>query len=192
MNAHETYQKYMALKRHFTSDYDIFKYNGKVKNTEHSRFEVRRDKMFFHKLSKLKNPDDFMLANMLQNINFWPGDINNMETHAVYANWQKRQQSMSYMFKQDLMKLKESYDENILTKGDTHPYLMRLVIREDVGVETMIVMNELTPFFDYWTKKLGLDMVWQDLHKKAEKYKPFFINTVDLSKYKSYIMERFE
>ena len=52
MNAHETYQKYMALKRHFTSDYDIFKYNGKVKNTEHSRFEVRRDKMCCHKLWK--------------------------------------------------------------------------------------------------------------------------------------------
>ena len=52
MNAHETYQKYMALKRHFTSDYDIFKYNGKVKNTEHSGFEVRRDKMCCHKLWK--------------------------------------------------------------------------------------------------------------------------------------------
>ncbi len=56
----------------------------------------------------------------------------------------------------------------------------------------MIIMNTLTPFYDYWTKKLGLDMVWQDLRKKAENYQPFFINNVDLSKYKSYIMERFE
>ena len=74
MNAHETYQKYMALKRHFTSDYDIFKYKGKIKNVEHSRFEVRRDKMFFHKLSKLKDAESFMLANMLANINFRPAD----------------------------------------------------------------------------------------------------------------------
>ena len=88
--------------------------------------------------------------------------------------------------------MKDSYDENILVKDGTHPYLMRLVIREDVGVETMIIMNTLTPFYDYWTKKLGLDMVWQDLRKKAENYQPFFINNVDLSKYKSYIMERFE
>ena len=182
----------MELNIHFKSDYDIYLNKGKIKNVEHSRFEVRRDKMFFHKLSKLKDAESFMLANMLANINFWPGDVNNLETHAVYANWQKRQQSMTYMFKQDLIKMKDSYDENILVKDGTHPYLMRLVIREDVGVETMIIMNTLTPFYDYWTKKLGLDMVWQDLRKKAENYQPFFINNVDLSKYKSYIMERFE
>jgi hypothetical protein len=191
MNAHECYQKYMALKRHFTSNYDMFKYHGKLNHTDKTRFDVRRDKSFFHKMSKLKDPDSFMLANMLRNINFWPGDVNNMETHAVYVNWQKRQQSMSYLFKQDLKNMENYFDNNILVEDGTHPILMRLVIREDVGVETLIILNKLTPFFGYWAKKLGNDPVWQDLNSKCIKYEPFFINTVDLSKYKQYTMEHF-
>ena len=59
------FKTYMALKRHFTSDYDMFKYNGKLNNTGFNNFETRRDKYQFQKLSKLKNPEQFMLANIL-------------------------------------------------------------------------------------------------------------------------------
>ena len=65
MNAYEAFTTYMALKRHFTSDYDMFKYQGKLSNTDYNKFETRRDKYQFHKLSKLKNPHDFVLANIL-------------------------------------------------------------------------------------------------------------------------------
>ena len=64
MNAYEAFTTYMALKRHFTSDYDMFKYQGKLSNTDYNKFETRRDKYQFHKLSKLKNPHDFVLANI--------------------------------------------------------------------------------------------------------------------------------
>lgn len=191
MNAYEAFTTYMALKRHFTSDYDMFKYQGKLNNTDYNRFETRRDKYQFHKLSKLKNPHDFVLANILHDSNFWPGDVDNMNTHAIYVNWQKRQQSMSYLFKQDLKQMNDDYDTNIKIGDNTHPILLRLVVREDVGIETMIILNKLTPFFGYWTKKLKDDLLWEVLRKKSEKYEKFFINSVDLSKYRSYTMEHF-
>ena len=184
------FKTYMALKRHFTSDYDMFKYNGKLNNTGFNNFETRRDKYQFQKLSKLKNPEQFMLANILHDENFWPGDVDNMNSHAVYVNWQKRQQSMSYMFKEDLKQMDDDYDQNLLIKN-THPLLLRLVIREQVGIETMIILNKLTPFYDYWTKTLD-DILWDSVRKKAEKYERFFIRTVDLTKYKHYTMEYFE
>ena len=180
----------MGLKRHFTSDYDIFKYQGKLNNTGFDSFETRRDKYQFQKLSKLKNPTDFILANILHDENFWPGDISNMNTHAVYVNWQKRQQSMGYMFQEDLKQMKSDFDDNIKVI-QTHPYLLRLVIKEDVGIETMIILNKLTPFYGYWTKKLDDDILWEATKKKSEKYVKFFINSVDLSKYRSYTMEHF-
>lgn len=191
MNAYEAFTTYMALKRHFTSDYDMFKYQGKLSNTDYNKFETRRDKYQFHKLSKLKNPHDFVLANILRDSNFWAGDVDNMSTHAVYVNWQKRQQSMSYLFKQDLKRMNDEYDSNLLVGDGTHPYLLRLVVKEDVGIETMIILNKLTPFFGYWTKKLKDDLLWEVLRKKSEKYEKFFINSVDLSTYKSYTMEHF-
>ena len=190
MNAYEAYKTYMGLKRHFTSDYDIFKYQGKLNNTGFDSFETRRDKYQFQKLSKLKNPTDFILANILHDENFWPGDVSNMNTHAVYVNWQKRQQSMGYMFKQDLKQMKSDFDDNIKVI-QTHPYLLRLVIKEDVGIETMIILNKLTPFYDYWSKRLDDDILWEAVKKKSEKYEKFFINSVDLSKYRSYTMEHF-
>ena len=191
MNAYEAFTTYMALKRHFTSDYDMFKYQGKLSNTDYNKFETRRDKYQFHKLSKLKNPHDFVLANILRDNNFWAGDVDNMSTHAVYVNWQKRQQSMGYLFKQDLKQMNDEYDSNLLVGDGTHPYLLRLVVKEDVGIETMIILNKLTPFFGYWTKKLKDDLLWEVLRKKSEKYEKFFINSVDLSTYKSYTMEHF-
>lgn len=191
MNAYEAFTTYMALKRHFTSDYDMFKYQGKLSNTDYNKFETRRDKYQFHKLSKLKNPHDFVLANILRDSNFWAGDVDNMSTHAVYVNWQKRQQSMGYLFKQDLKQMNDEYDSNLLVGDGTHPYLLRLVVKEDVGIETMIILNKLTPFFGYWTKKLKDDLLWEVLRKKSEKYEKFFINSVDLSVYRSYTMEHF-
>ena len=51
MNEFEAYQKYIALKLHFTSDYDYFKYNGKTNVTLNS-FNERKDKFHFKKLVK--------------------------------------------------------------------------------------------------------------------------------------------
>jgi hypothetical protein len=87
--------------------------------------------------------------------------------------------------------MNDEYDSNLLVGDGTHPYLLRLVVKEDVGIETMIILNKLTPFFGYWTKKLKDDLLWEVLRKKSEKYEKFFINSVDLSTYKSYTMEHF-
>ena len=77
MDPYETYQKYLALKTHFKSDtYDYFQYHGKLKG-DRTKFETRRDKYYFYKLSKMKHAEDFMVANLIANPNFWPGDINN-------------------------------------------------------------------------------------------------------------------
>ena len=84
----------------------------------------------------------------------------------------------------------DDYDQNLLVK-DTHPLLLRLVVRELVGIETMIILNKLTPFYDYWSKTLD-DILWDSIRKKSEKYERFFIKTVDLTKYKHYTMEYFE
>jgi hypothetical protein len=76
MNEFECYSTYTALKLHFTSDYDYFKYNGKCNVTLES-FNKRRERFFFKKLSR-EYPDpelrDFLVSNFLNDINMWIGD----------------------------------------------------------------------------------------------------------------------
>ena len=50
-----------------------------------------------------------MLANIVNDSNFFPGDVKNMTCHAVYTNWQKRQQSLGYIFKNEIQKMHKKY-----------------------------------------------------------------------------------
>ena len=64
MTPFEVYTKYIALKNHFSQErYDYFTYGGKVRAKE-SSFEIRKDKYFFYKLSKHKDIENFLLANI--------------------------------------------------------------------------------------------------------------------------------
>ena len=123
----DVYQKYLAMKRHFTSDsYDYHKYNGKVKANQHS-FDIRKDKYFFYKLSKQKHVEEFLLANFVDGDNdFWVGQMSDDKVNDVYENYRKRQQSLTYTFKSDLAKMKDDFDSNIIVPDNEHPYLLRL------------------------------------------------------------------
>ena len=68
---YDAYVKYLALKSHFSQkNYDYIKYNGKVKAWR-TTFETRKDKYFFYKLSKMKDPVEFLIANFIDNDDFY-------------------------------------------------------------------------------------------------------------------------
>ena len=108
MNAFEAYQKFLAIKSHFTQkNYDFVKYNGKVRANPHS-FEKRSDKFQFEKLAKkFKNKDKeltpFIVANFTRRNISWIGDLTtDEESDRVYEEWKKVQQSLTYTFKEDM------------------------------------------------------------------------------------------
>ena len=152
----EVYQKYLAMKRHFSSDsYDYHKYNGKVKANQHS-FDIRKDKYFFYKLSKQKNVEEFLLANFLDGDNvFWIGQLRDDKCTEVYENYRKRKQSLTYTFKEDLSKFKDDFDENIIVPENEHPYLLRLYMRKDICIETLTLINKCCKMFAYWDKAVS-------------------------------------
>jgi len=190
MEPFEVYQKYIALKNHFTSaKYDYFKYNGKIKLSRDA-FEKRRDKYFFYKFSKLKDVEKLLLANMVDgDVNFWVGDIKESSPEEIYRQWLKRQQSLLYTFTEDLGKLKDDFDENILVPEYGHPHLMRLYLRGDICIETVIILNMLTQFFKYWDKQLKDDTLWPDIKNKMLKYQPFL--SIEPARYKKKVVEHF-
>ena len=189
VDPYDAYVKYLALKSHFSDPkYDFIKYNGKVKAWR-TTFETRKDKYFFYKLSKKKDPVEFLIANFVDNDDFYIGDIREDRANQVYMDFKKRQQALSYTFKSDLSKLKEDFNSNILVPKNEHPYLLRLYMRKDICIETLTLIDRCVKMFSYWDKELDGDIMWPSIKLKAQKYSPFL--NVDINKYREIILSKF-
>jgi len=173
MQPFEAYRTYLALKNHFNQKgYDYFRYNGKV-NVSQSSFETRKDKYLFHKLSKHKDPERYLVANFINRDVNWLGDLLDETADNTYNDWVKRQQSLSYNFQQDLNKLDTDFQTNLIVKDGQHPYLLKLYRQGIVSIETMVILNSLVNFFPYWNREITDTILWPELCTKMEKYKPF-------------------
>ena len=187
----KAYVQYVALKNHFTSPYyDFFKYGGKVK-AGRSTFERRNDKFFFCKLAKKKDIQGFLIANFVDNPQHWIGDvINSHNSDKVYLKWLGRQQSLQYNFENDLHKLDDDFDSNVLVVDGQHPKLLKLALRKEVQIETVVILNSMCKFFKYWSRSISDDIVWPQFKFRCVKYKPFV--NFDQQILKKIVVDRFK
>lgn len=190
MDAFEAYKLYVALKNHFTSKtYDYFKYGGRTRASR-TTFEKRTDKYFFHKLSKRKDPLEFLVSNFVYNGDVWIGDIvQNAESEKFYKQFLKTKESLSYIFINDCDKLDTVFDNNILVKDGQHPALLRMVLRNEITVETLIILEDLLSFMRYWNRNITDNIVWPQLYLKCKKYKQFM--EYDREKMKKIVLDKF-
>ncbi len=187
--AFDIYVYYLALKRHFTSSYDFFKYNGKVKANAHS-FETRNDKFHFYRLSKMPEAKELILANMITNPKIWVGDLLDDKARDVYNDWKKRKESLGYVFRQDLSELNEDDpNSDILTNGD-HPRLLKLYMRKQIHIETLIILDDMMKIFSYWDKNIKDTIVYPDINNTVKKYKPFL--EYDKAKMKKIVLDKYK
>lgn len=187
--AFEIYIHYLALKRHFTTDYDFFKYNGKVKASQQA-FENRKDKFQFYKLSKRRDAKEFILANMIYEPTLWIGDLlDNEKAEEVFTEWIKRQQTLSYVFKNDLSELNDDFNSNLLVNDGQHPRLLQLYNMRRVNVETLVIIDDLVHNFSYWERKIADPIIFPSINKFVGKVRPFI--RYDKSKMKAILLDRF-
>ena len=174
------YKLYLAVKNHFTTSYDFFKYNGKV-NAKEDSFLKRRDKFFFAKLQRKYNNDqlrDLFVSNFADGEDFWIGNVLTQKAESVYTEWKARQMKLSYIFEQDLKFLYDYYNErnldfnSLFVMEDGHPILLQCVLRNDIYVETMVIIDRVLNYTRRWNKILN-DPVWTEFKKRMEKYSPF-------------------
>ena len=184
----EPYQSYLSMKSHFTnSKYDFFKYGGKSRATVTS-FNKRKDKYWFEKTSRKYSDQeitDFLLANFVTTDtpqNLWIGEIIN-SGERNYADWMRRQQSISYLFKEECSKLLEEYKlDELFECGKGHPIILKRFLGGDISLETFVIFDIIFSFSDKFDEKL-LDPVWETVSLKIRKYKPFLnINVLNFKK----------
>jgi len=190
--AYQIYCEYCALKAHFTNEkYDYFRYNKKANVSSPTVFNGRRDRAFFEKLSRHRDPLKLLIANFAENFSFFIGDFASAEGERIYQNWAKRIEALTYFFKEDLLQLNPDFNLNFIVPKGGHPQLIKLYLANKIGLDTFIILIDLTHCFPTWTKKLSLDdILWTEVSKKYNKYKPFL--AYDETKFKQVLLEFFK
>lgn len=189
MTPYECYVDYLALKRHFTTEsYDYFKYNGKV-SAKKDTFDKRKDKFFFEKLSRHRDPHGIILANLLKSNDTWVKELVSDKAQQNYNEWIKKIQSISRVLETELEFLDDDFNSNFKVTNQTHPTLLKLYLSDKISLETIIILTSLTGCIGHWDKHMSGDILWEEVKKKIVKAKPFI--HYDIEKIKKICLDRF-
>ena len=188
----DSYKTYLSLKNHFTKDsYDYFKYCGKSRATIQS-FYKRKDRMWFEKVARQKTDQeviDFFVANFVSCNDpetLWIGEMIR-EGDSRYQDWQRKIQSLSYVFKEESQSLfEENKFEDVFKCSKGHPVLLKKFLSGKISLETLVIYDRIFLFGNKFDKKLR-DPVWETVSRRIKKYSPFL--HIDVLRYRKILKE---
>ena len=190
MNGFEIYKVYLAIKLHFTSknqSYDFHKHNGRTTARLES-FTKRRDRYFFHKLSKSYNDRtivDYFVSNFVTNTNLWIGDIIGKSGDENYKQWSKKLEALHYYFEQDIdymLSQDISFDDIFTSKDGQHPPILKMFLSKRINFETFLILDDILSFTKQLNKDITETVLWPKLYDRMVRYKPFL--KYNITKYK--------
>ena len=190
--ASDAYRCYLALKNHFTKDnYDYHKYHGKVRATNAS-FYKRKDRFWFEKFARKKNDKevvDFFVSNFVYSTDpgtMWIGEMIK-EGEGRYQDWQKKIQSLSYIFKEEINILFEGKKvDEVFDCSHGHPPILKSYLGKKTSLETLVICDRIFEYRKDFDKKLD-DPVWETVSRKIKKYSSFI--NIDVQRYKKILKE---
>lgn len=179
MNPIDAYQMFHAVKLHFTQEsYDYNRYHGKVR-VDPIKFEVRRDKYQYYKLTKQKEPLMLCVANIFEKANTWIGDLFTDDAKSRYLKRKSVLQSIDYTVV-DQMSQYESFNDALNCVQGEYPKLLTDYHSHRVAPETLIIVNHINngKMFEYWSNTLNDSVVWPDLCYRLLKYQSFIDSSI--------------
>ena len=181
MEPFEVYRYYLALRLHFTTDsYDVIEQKGRVRATKNSFFK-RKDLLAIRRVAETysdKDIVDFLVANFVSG-DRW-GGVFDVESKDRYQGWKKRIESISYTFKKEIDKavtyadkLGITFNQLFYCNHGQHPFIIKMYLRNDISIETLVILNKLNNFTDQLDLDLKDDLVWPGTSRIIKKYSPF-------------------
>lgn len=172
----------MAIKLHFTSEkYNVFQSRGSVKGTRDT-FNSRNDRYIFEKLAN-RYPEDREIIQFFVS-NFAYGNdtaiYGNGEAEELYLEWQRRKQSITKVFIDDLTNIMNFCDANkfstdgiFRSKNGELPVLLTLYLSGKVSIETISIIDDISPFVSNWKNDTTTRVVLGDKILRINKLKGF-------------------
>ena len=188
----DAYRCYLALKNHFTKDhYDYIKYRGKTRASNEA-FYKRKDRFWFEKFARQKNDkeiEEFFVSNFIYSTDpstVWIGEMIK-EGEGRYQEWQKKVQSLTYVFKEETESVFENKKvDDMFDCSKGHPPILKIYLRGDISLESMVIYDRILGYGKDFDKRLK-DPVWETVSRKIKKYSPFL--NIDVSHYKKILKE---
>jgi len=188
----DAYRCYLALKNHFTKDhYDYIKYRGKTR-ASNAAFYKRKDRFWFEKFARQKNDkeiEEFFVSNFIYSTDpstVWIGEMIK-EGEGRYQEWQKKVQSLTYVFKEETESVFENKKvDDMFDCSKGHPPILKIYLRGDISLESMVIYDRILGYGKDFDKRLK-DPVWESVSRKIKKYSPFL--NIDVSRYKKILKE---
>ena len=188
----DSYKCYLAMKNHFTKDnYDYLKYRCKVRATQQA-FYKRKDRFWFEKFSRQKTDkevEEFFVANFTScpdPESLWIGEMIK-EGEGRYQDWQKKVQSLSYVFKEEVNNLFDDRKvDDVFDCSKGHPHILRSYLGGKTSLETLVICDRIFEYGKNFDKKLK-DPVWETVSRRVKKYSPFL--NINVPRYKKILKE---
>lgn len=189
MSAYNACCLYRALKLHFTTEYDYKKYHGKI-NYSVAQFNKNKHKFVYEKLDKKYQTNllDFFVSNFLNNDSVWIQELLSQQSNDNWVNYNKRRQSLSYIFEMDLLNIFDDTDHQMVFKTGSgeFPILLTKLLRNEISIETVVIMNKFLNFIPVWEQNIKDDFIWPRIKTKLLKYEPFLY--YDKNKFKTLLL----
>lgn len=182
MDGYKAYRYYLAIKLHFgKGSYDVFEKRGAVKYTK-EQFDKRNDRMIFEKLArKYKNDRDliqFYVANISYGNESPAYEIE--ESDRYYFNWNKRKESLTKVFSDDLSVIINDAHKNKLQKESVidftfnqQPSILTLYLGKRISLETVSILDDVMGLCDSWTMSGFVMTFWESELRRINKVKRF-------------------
>jgi hypothetical protein len=182
MTGFKAFRYYLALKLHFNNDkYNVFENKGNIKYS-YENFNSRNDRHIFDKLARKFNTDKELIQFLVSNFAY--GHDNMIfaveEANEYYLEWQKRKQSITRIFKDDLntielesQKHALSLDQIINFTLNQYPSIIKLYLGKKITIESISILNDLLDFIPTWKKNPSCMVILESDIRKIEKIKGF-------------------
>jgi hypothetical protein len=177
MTIDDVYRLYLAIRLHFTTDYDITKYKGAVKiKALPSNIKTALEYL----AKRIPHKDDlvhYFIANQLQ------GDTSNgifsVDGDEIYFEWKRRYTNLFREFQQDIEFMVQEHGTDVT---EWFPEIPRHLLSAQITLETVVILNKI---YKYKDSIVINNPAWDEASVLASKYSPFL--KIDRSAYVSYL-----
>ena len=182
MDGYKAYRYYLAIKLHFTTDkFDVFQNRGNVKGTREA-FNARNDRYIFEKLAQKHSDDKEIIQFFVSNFAYGNDTAiyAGQEAEDNFMQWNKRKQSITKIFVDDLATLLTHIETNRLKHSaifefteNEYPVALKMFVGGKISIETLRIIDDFTEILEKWNQNLTVKYIWDNEMRRIKKLTGF-------------------
>jgi hypothetical protein len=182
MDGYKAYRYYLAIKLHFTTDkFDVFQNRGNVKGTREA-FNARNDRYIFEKLAQKHSDDKEIIQFFVSNFAYGNDTAiyAGQEAEDNFMQWNKRKQSITKIFVDDLATLLTHIETNRLKHSaifefteNEYPIALKMFVGGKIAIETLRIIDDFSGIIEKWNQNLSVKYIWDNEMRRIKKLTGF-------------------